>query len=164
MFSFHVQAPVAMILVIYLGFFLAPVFFPFLSLICFLVEFSQKPHKNLLTQSSRKFQLFLTQQGSSKLRNTWRWERAEMCKTAATEVLFELHNLTSHPPCISPGKCSPCHKTLFFGQPVLVFSSPPLQCWEQGRGEAQSGYFRSAIQSSGQFFCTMNAVGNLGFE
>lgn len=131
MFSFHVQAPVATILVIYLVF-LAPVLFPLLSLICFLVEFSQKPYKNLLTQSSRKFQLFLTQRGSSKLRNTWRWERAEMFKAAATEVLFELHNLTSHRALCT----SPCHKNLLFVQPVLVFSSPspPVLGARQRRG------------------------------
>lgn len=136
-----------------------------LSLICSLVEFSQKPCKNLLTQSSRKFQLFLTRRGSSKLRNTGRWERAGMCQAAATEVFFQLHNLTSHRAlCTSPGIQLPCHKNLVLCSLSLSFPLHPSSAGNKAEERPNLGFSAAQFKVLGVFSTLSMLWGIWGVE
>lgn len=72
-----------------------------------------------------------------------------MREAAATEELFQLHNLTSHP--AHPLADPPLPQNPGFVPPVLVLSSPPLQCWEQGEERPNLVFFPAKFRVLGVF-------------
>lgn len=72
-----------------------------------------------------------------------------MCKAAATEVLYELHNLTLTSCTLHiPWQTRPLPQKFSFVQPVLVFSSPSPNKTEE---RPNLGFFAAQFEVLGVF-------------